>query len=66
MCTPLSGARCFSKLTAFAVARIAYIASDLVLSVQPALGRDSEFSITLRSLAAKKAPAIVAKELPEV
>lgn len=50
----------------FAVARVAYISSDLVLSVQPGLGRDSEFSSTLRSLAAEKAHGIIAKDFPEV
>lgn len=48
-----------------AVARIAYASSDVVLSVQPALGADSEFSRQLHSLASKRMPGIIAKE-PEV
>ena len=47
------------------VARIAYNCSDIVLSVQPALGLDSEFSRTLHTLASKKTTGIVAKQ-PEV
>ncbi|PSN61892.1 sulfite reductase-like protein subunit beta [Corynespora cassiicola Philippines] len=49
-----------------AVARIAYLASDVVVSVQPTLAEDSEFSPFLRSQQQTKAPSIVAKELPEV
>lgn len=48
------------------VARIAYLSSDVVLSVQPALSADSEFSRHLHGLAAAKRPGLVAKELPEV
>ncbi|KAL9138011.1 MAG: hypothetical protein Q9175_000790 [Cornicularia normoerica] len=48
-----------------AVARIAYASSDVILSVQPALGADSEFSRQLHSLASKRTPGIIAKE-PEV
>ncbi|KAL8824844.1 MAG: hypothetical protein Q9191_004788 [Dirinaria sp. TL-2023a] len=48
-----------------AVARVAYLSSDLVLSVQPALGVDSIFSKQLRALAARKSPGLVTKE-PEV
>ena len=47
------------------VARIAYASSHVVLSVQPALGADSEFSRQLHSLASKRIPGIIAKE-PEV
>ena len=47
------------------VARIAYLSSDVILSVQPALNKDSEFSPSLHSLAAKKAPGVRAKD-PEV
>lgn len=48
------------------VARIVYIASDVVLSVQPALAVDSEFSRHLHIFAANKAPGLVAKDVPEV
>lgn len=48
------------------VARIAYLSSDLVLSVQPALSIESEFSAHLHVLAAQKIPGIVAKDGPEV
>ena len=44
------------------VARIAYIASDTIFSVQPALGIDSDFSPQLHALAARKAPGIISKE----
>lgn len=47
------------------MARIAYASSDVVLSVQPALGVDSEFSRQLHSLAAKRIPGVIGKE-PEV
>ncbi|KAL9090009.1 MAG: hypothetical protein Q9165_005538 [Trypethelium subeluteriae] len=49
-----------------AVARIAYLASDLIISVQPSLASDSEFSTFLRSYTQRKAPGIVSKNLPEV
>lgn len=48
------------------VARIAYLSSDVVLSVQPALSADSEFSKYLHKLTAAERPGFVAKELPEV
>lgn len=48
------------------VARIAYVASDVVLSVQPALGVDSEFSAHLHRFAANKAPGLVGRDIPEV
>ncbi|KAL6719156.1 Sulfite reductase [NADPH] subunit beta [Lecanora helva] len=48
-----------------AVARVAYTASDVVLSVQPALGQDSEFSPALHTLASTQSPGVIAKE-PEV
>ena len=53
----------------FAVARIAYQASDVVVSVQPSQGQDSTFSSHLKALAARKEPGLVAKAagaLPEV
>ena len=51
------------SLTANAtVARIAYICSDVILSVQPALGLDSEFSHQLHVLAARSTPGVVSKE----
>ncbi|KAF2866239.1 hypothetical protein BDV95DRAFT_505054 [Massariosphaeria phaeospora] len=49
-----------------AVARIAYLASHVIVSVQPALATDSEFSETLHSLQKSKAPSVVAKEHPEI
>ena len=52
-------------LTSLTVTRVAYLSSDLVLSVQPALGIDSIFSKHLRAFATRKAPGLVAKE-PEV
>ena len=47
------------------MARIAYASSHVILSVQPALGTDSEFSRQLHTLALKRTPGIVARE-PEV
>ncbi|KAL8689370.1 MAG: hypothetical protein Q9218_004948 [Villophora microphyllina] len=47
------------------VARIAYLSSDVVLSVQPALASDSEFSKHLYSHAARRSPGLVANEAPE-
>ena len=59
-----------NRLTSvFAVARIAYQASDVVVSVQPSQGQDSTFSSHLKALAARKEPGLVAKAagaLPEV
>ncbi|KAL1652155.1 Sulfite reductase [NADPH] subunit beta [Diplodia intermedia] len=49
-----------------AVARIAYLASDLVVSVQQSLKDDSEFSKHLNSYSAAKAPGVVSKDLPEI
>jgi sulfite reductase (NADPH) hemoprotein beta-component len=52
-----------------AVAAIAYLASDVVVSVQPSLGADSGFSSSLKQLAANKTPGLVAKSsdaVPEV
>ena len=47
------------------MARIAYASSHVILSVQPALGTDSQFSRQLHLLASKRTPGIIAKE-PEV
>ncbi|KAJ5246414.1 Sulfite reductase subunit beta [Penicillium chermesinum] len=44
-----------------AVARVAYLASDLVLSVQPALQTDSLFSKSLKDLKANKTPGVLSK-----
>lgn len=49
-----------------AVARIAYLSSDVVVSVQPSLATDSEFSKHLRSYFGKNVPGIVARGVPEV
>ncbi|AEO70949.1 bc7c69d0-3f07-412f-9252-8f778e64185d [Thermothielavioides terrestris] len=52
-----------------AVAAIAYLASDVVVSVQPSLAADSEFSRLLKQLAARKQPSLVAKTsdaVPEI
>ncbi|KAL9104054.1 MAG: hypothetical protein Q9163_000951 [Psora crenata] len=48
-----------------AVARIAYLSSNVVLSVQPALGLDSEFSKPLHAIASKRTAGVVAEE-PEI
>ncbi|KAF1955795.1 thiamine diphosphate-binding protein [Byssothecium circinans] len=49
-----------------AVARIAHLASDVIISVQPSLATPSEFSDALRQLEQNRAPSIVAKQPPEV
>ncbi|KIW21356.1 sulfite reductase (NADPH) hemoprotein, beta-component [Exophiala spinifera] len=49
-----------------AVARIAYLASDVVLSVQPSLSTDSEFSHHLGRFAAANAKSFVSKTVPEI
>ncbi|KAJ3492407.1 hypothetical protein NLG97_g5419 [Lecanicillium saksenae] len=43
-----------------AVARIAYLASDVIVSVQPSLAADSEFSSHLKRYAARKDQSLVA------
>lgn len=43
-----------------AVAAIAYLSSDVVVSVQPSLASDSEFSTHLKTLASQKQPSLVA------
>ncbi|EFW99296.1 sulfite reductase beta subunit [Grosmannia clavigera kw1407] len=57
------------KTAGEAVARIAYLASDVVISVQPSLSADSEFSEQLKSLEKKKVPSIIASTadaVPEI
>ncbi|KAF1985134.1 sulphite reductase hemo protein, beta subunit [Aulographum hederae CBS 113979] len=49
-----------------AVAKIAYLASDVIISVQPSLATDSEFSSHLRSSAASNTTGVVAKGIPEI
>ncbi|KAF2473973.1 thiamine diphosphate-binding protein [Lindgomyces ingoldianus] len=49
-----------------AVARIAYLSSDVIVSVQPSLASDSEFSEFLRSFQKNNAPSLVAKEQPQI
>lgn len=55
-----------SKLTSRTVARIAYTSSDVIISVQPSLASDSDFSKHLQSLVAGKIPSTVCKGLPEI
>ncbi|KAK7906119.1 Sulfite reductase [NADPH] subunit beta [Exophiala xenobiotica] len=49
-----------------AVARIAYLASDVILSVQPSLSTDSEFSHHFARFTANQAKSFVSKALPEI
>ncbi|KAF2739020.1 thiamine diphosphate-binding protein [Polyplosphaeria fusca] len=49
-----------------AVARIAYLSSDVVVSVQPSLASDSEYSSCLHALGKDKGESLVAKAQPEV
>ncbi|KAK3338557.1 sulfite reductase beta subunit [Neurospora tetraspora] len=44
-----------------AVARIAYLASDVVVSVQPSLAAESDFSATLKSLASSRTQSLASK-----
>ncbi|KAK4159771.1 hypothetical protein QBC43DRAFT_361076 [Cladorrhinum sp. PSN259] len=51
------------------VARIAYLSSDVIVSVQPSLASDSEFSSHLKQLASRKETSLVAKAndaIPEI
>ncbi|OKL57655.1 Sulfite reductase [Talaromyces atroroseus] len=49
-----------------AVARVAYLASDVVISVQPSLQADSIFSSTLKSQAKNNAPSVLLQGTPEI
>ncbi|KAL8870613.1 MAG: hypothetical protein Q9174_003385, partial [Haloplaca sp. 1 TL-2023] len=49
-----------------AVARIAYLSSHVVLSLQPALATDSLFSIHLHDYAANRVRGLVARDSPEI
>jgi len=49
-----------------AVARVAYLSSDVIISVQPSLATDSEFSKFLTQYATNKANSIVCQTLPEI
>lgn len=52
-----------------AVARIAYLSSDVIISVQPSQATDSKFSSHLSRYASKKLPSIVARSedgVPEI
>lgn len=48
------------------MARIAHLASDVIVSVVPTLATESEFSETLHGLQKHNAPSVVAKGQPEV
>jgi sulfite reductase (NADPH) hemoprotein beta-component len=50
----------------FTVARVAYLSSDVIISVQPSLATDSEFSKFLTQYATNKANSIVCQTLPEI
>lgn len=49
-----------------AVARVAYLTSDIVVSVQPSLQTDSWFSKPLKALKQEKARSILPKGVPDV
>ncbi|PYI26734.1 sulfite reductase [NADPH] subunit beta [Aspergillus indologenus CBS 114.80] len=49
-----------------AVARIAYLTSDVVLSVQPSLQADSLFSKTLKTLKTENTPNVLPRSIPEL
>lgn len=48
------------------VARIAYQASDVIVSVQPSLAVDSEFSSHLKRYSGRKERSLVAKNVDSV
>lgn len=48
------------------MARIAYLSSDVVLSVQPSLGTESTFSKHLHRFASNKAKSFVSRDIPEI
>ncbi|KAL8949963.1 MAG: hypothetical protein Q9222_003974 [Ikaeria aurantiellina] len=49
-----------------AVARIAYLSSDVVLSIQPALAVNSPFSKHLRNCSSTNTPSPILKDKPEI
>ncbi|KAI9723963.1 MAG: hypothetical protein M1812_000681 [Candelaria pacifica] len=49
-----------------AVARIAYLSSDVVISVQPAQALQTEFSKHLHEYVDSRTPGLVARDIPEV
>ena len=49
-----------------AVARVAYLASDHIISVQPTLATESPFSSLLRTYSSKKYPGVTSTTAPEV
>ncbi|KAK5112634.1 hypothetical protein LTR62_003949 [Meristemomyces frigidus] len=49
-----------------AVARIAYLSSDLLISVQTSLSTDSEFSKFLRQYVDNKASSLICSDVPEL
>lgn len=55
-----------NPLRSSAVARIAYLASDVVVSVQPSLATDSEFSAQLKKQVSRKDQSLVATGLDAV
>lgn len=48
------------------MARIAYVSSDVILSVQPSLGTESEFSYHLGRFALNKAKSFASRTTPEI
>ncbi|EMC91738.1 hypothetical protein BAUCODRAFT_302787 [Baudoinia panamericana UAMH 10762] len=49
-----------------AVARIAYLSSDVIVSVQPSLATDSEFSNFFKQYAENRASGLICKGVPEI
>src|SRR5271163_380107 len=49
-----------------AVARVAYLASDVVLPVQSSLSDDSDFTVHLNRLAASKAQSLASRTVPDI
>lgn len=73
MCATVNGqdtqgqqSRIDRELTIETVARVAYLSSDVVISVQPQLAIDSEFSKHLQTFSQNKASGLATAGVPEV
>ncbi|KAL8807304.1 MAG: hypothetical protein Q9182_000809 [Xanthomendoza sp. 2 TL-2023] len=56
----------YTQTAGEAVARIAYISSHVVLSIQPSLAIDTEFSKHLQHYSTSRSPGVVAKDPPQI
>ena len=65
-CRIKSSSNSISANREIVVARIAYLSSHTIVSVQPALGLDSEFSKYLKSCERSRLAGVVSEGHPEV